>query len=85
MSSNGGNDTAPVRVTHAPANRGYSISPAPSTDSETPKVRRRRVAVNEDGTVSVPDDAPASPPVQPAPNPQSPSPTPSPSPNAKQQ
>jgi VWFA-related protein len=85
MSSNGGSDAAPVRVTHAPAGRGYSTSSAPSTNTETPKVRRRRIAVNEDGTVSVPDDAPASPSVQPAPNAQSPSPTPPPSPNAKQQ
>jgi hypothetical protein len=69
MSSNGGSDAAPVRVTHAPAGRGYSISSARSTDTETPKVHRRRVAVNEDGTVPVPDDAPASPPVQPAPSP----------------
>jgi VWFA-related protein len=59
MSSNGGNDAVPTRVTHAPSNRDYSTSSASSADQDYPPVRRRRPAVNEDGTMSIPDDPPS--------------------------
>jgi VWFA-related protein len=51
-------DSAPIRVTRAPSDSGYS-SPASTTtdsDSSTSTSHRRRVAVNEDGSsVSTPD------------------------------
>jgi len=53
----GGRDSGPVRVTRAPSDDVYT-PPASSdtTDSSTPTVHRRRVAVNEDGTaISSPD------------------------------
>jgi VWFA-related protein len=70
MSGNGG-DTAPLKVTRAPAEKSYSTSSSSSTDSDTPAVHHRRVAVNEDGSViaaPAADDTPASPPPQPPPN-----------------
>jgi VWFA-related protein len=71
MSGNGDRDSAPMKVTRAPADNGYSTPSASSTDPDAPPVHRRRVAVNEDGTViAAPstDDTPASPPPQPPPN-----------------
>jgi hypothetical protein len=59
MSSNGGSDAAPTRVTSAPSNRDYSTSSGSSADQDSPPVRRRRPAVNEDGTMSIPDDPPS--------------------------
>ena len=53
----GGRDSGPVKVTRAPSDDVYT-PPASSdtTDSSTPTVHRRRVAVNEDGTaISSPD------------------------------
>jgi VWFA-related protein len=53
----GGRDSGPVKVTRAPSDDVYT-PPASSdtTDSTTPTVHRRRVAVNEDGTaISSPD------------------------------
>ncbi len=58
MSSNGG-DAAPTRVTRAPSNRDYSTSSASGSDPDSPPIRRRRPAVNEDGTMSIPDDPPS--------------------------
>jgi VWFA-related protein len=58
MSSTGGRDSAPIHITRAPSDSGYS-TPSPSTDSadpSTPATHRRRVAVNEDGTpIATPD------------------------------
>ncbi|MGD1093617.1 MAG: VWA domain-containing protein [Bryobacteraceae bacterium] len=59
MSSTGGRDSAPVQVTHAPSDTGYSTPPASGTDSSTPAVPRRRVAVNEDGSPITVPAAPA--------------------------
>jgi VWFA-related protein len=67
----GDRDTAPLKVTRAPADNGYSTPSASSADPDTPAAHRRRVAVNEDGSVIVApttDDAPAPAPTQPAPN-----------------
>jgi VWFA-related protein len=64
-SGNGDRDVAPLKITRAPADNGYSTPSASSTDSDTPTVHRRRVAVNEDGSaIAAPstDDTPASPP-----------------------
>jgi VWFA-related protein len=44
-------DIAPLKITRAPADNGYSTPSASSTDPDTPAVHRRRVAVNEDGSV----------------------------------
>jgi hypothetical protein len=57
MSSNGGRDNTPIQVTHAHSDDGLSnASDAAATDSTTPTVHRRRVAVNEDGTpIASPD------------------------------
>jgi hypothetical protein len=61
-SSNGGVDAGTTRVTRAPShNRDYSTSSASGADQDPPPVRRRRPAVNEDGTLSIPDDPPAPP------------------------
>jgi VWFA-related protein len=71
MSGNGDHDSAPLKVTRAPAEKSYSTSSSSSTDSDTPAVHHRRVAVNEDGSViaaPAADDTPASPPPQPPPN-----------------
>jgi VWFA-related protein len=71
MSGNGDRDTAPTKITRAPVDNGYSTPSASSTDPDTPAVHRRRVAVNEDGSViATPssDDTPATAP--PTPNPQ---------------
>jgi VWFA-related protein len=46
----GSRDTGPTQVTRAPIDQGSS------TDSGTPTVHRRRVAVNEDGTPIAPPD-----------------------------
>jgi VWFA-related protein len=67
MSGNGDRDIAPAKITRAPADNGYSTPSASSTDPDTPAVHRRRVAVNEDGSViaaPTTDDTPASPPPQ---------------------
>jgi VWFA-related protein len=56
MSNTDGRGAGPTKVTRAPSDGGLSDSPAPATDSSTPAVHRRRVAVNEDGTpVASPD------------------------------
>jgi len=71
MGSSGGDVAAPLLVTHAPSNdRGYSSSPSPaaSTDSDNSTDRRRRVAVNQDGTpitAPVRNDDPDTPPDSP--------------------
>jgi VWFA-related protein len=64
-----GTDASPVRVTRAPADSGYSTPSVSSSDSDAPSsTRRRRVAVNQDGSAisgpAVDDDstpAPAKP------------------------
>jgi VWFA-related protein len=69
MSGNG--DAAPLKVTRAPADNGYSTPSSSTADSDAPAVHHRRVAVNEDGTViaaPTTDDTPAQPPPQPSPN-----------------
>jgi hypothetical protein len=71
MSPEGGSRSTPTMVTHAPTDRGYSTSPADTAPGDPPPARRRRVAVNEDGS-------PISPSVDQAP---SPSPQPSPPPS----
>jgi len=52
MTPNGNADASPVRVTRAPASRGYSTSSseAASAGGDTAPAKRKRVAVNEDGT-----------------------------------
>jgi VWFA-related protein len=70
-SGSGDRDAAPPKITRAPADNGYSTPSASSTDPDTPAVHRRRVAVNEDGSViAAPstDDTPVQPPPQPSPN-----------------
>jgi VWFA-related protein len=52
MTQDGGDNTRPTLVTHAPSDRDYS-PPASSTNSvssDAPGTPRRRVAVNEDGS-----------------------------------
>ncbi len=64
MAANGG-DTAPTKITRAPADDGYRTPSASATDPDTGAVHRRRVAVNEDGSpIAGPgtDDTPAQPP-----------------------
>lgn len=60
MSSTGG-DSAPVQVTRAPSDSGYSTPSASDTDSSAPAAPHHRVAVNEDGS---PITAPSPPPQQ---------------------
>ena len=58
MSSNGGRDSTPTtQITRAHGDDGLSnASDTSTTDSTTPTVHRRRVAVNEDGTpIASPD------------------------------
>jgi VWFA-related protein len=58
QSSNGApSGGGPVKVTRAPSDDAYTPPASPdTTDSSAPTVRRRRVAVNEDGTaISGPD------------------------------
>src|ERR1700733_3812625 len=56
MSNTDGRGAGPTKVTRAPSDPGLSDSSTSTTDSSTPTVRRRRVAVNEDGTpVASPD------------------------------
>jgi VWFA-related protein len=50
-------DAAPVHVTRAPRDSGYSTPSDSSTDSSAPAVHRRRVAVNEDGSPISPPPA----------------------------
>jgi len=67
----GDRDIAPLKVTRAPADKDYSAPSASSTDPDTPAVHRRRVAVNEDGSViaaPTTDDAPASAPPRSSPD-----------------
>jgi hypothetical protein len=55
MSPTGGREASPVNVTRAPRDSGYQAPSASGTDSSTSAVRRRRVAVNEDGSpIAVP-------------------------------
>jgi VWFA-related protein len=71
MSGNGDRDTAPLKVTRAPVDRGYSTPSASTTDPGAPAVPRRRIAVNEDGSVIAgpsTDDPPTQPPPQSLPN-----------------
>jgi hypothetical protein len=68
MSGSGDRDTAPLKVTRAPADNGYSTPSASSTDQDTPAAHHRRVAVNEDGSViaaPTTDNTPASAPPTP--------------------
>ena len=54
MSNTDARGAGPTKVTRAPSDNGLSDSS--STDSTTPTVHRRRVAVNEDGTpIASPD------------------------------
>ncbi len=59
QSSSGARDSGPTRITRAPGDGTYSAPDSSSpvtTDSSTPTVHRRRVAVNEDGTpITSPD------------------------------
>ena len=56
MSNTDSRGAGPTKVTRAPIDNGLSDSSSPAADSTTPTVRRRRVAVNEDGTpVASPD------------------------------
>ena len=52
MTSNGNADASQVKVTRAPADRGYSTSASEPANSDSVGVpsKRKRVAVNEDGT-----------------------------------
>jgi hypothetical protein len=80
MGSGAGSDAAPVRVTRAPADAGYSTSSSSSAsssnNSDTPSTRRRRVAVNPDGSAissPSPDDDSSPGPLKPSPDSQTPS------------
>ncbi len=74
MSQDAERPSTPSMVTHAPADRDYSTSSAPDrAPNDPPAPRRRRVAVNEDGS-------PISPAIDQTPSSQ-PSPQPSPKPN----
>ncbi len=56
MSNSDSRGAGPTKVTRAPRDSGLSDSSDSTTDSSTPTVHRRRVAVNEDGTpVASPD------------------------------
>jgi VWFA-related protein len=56
MSNTDSRGAGPTKVTRAPRDSGLSDSSDSTTDSSTPTVHRRRVAVNEDGTpVASPD------------------------------
>jgi VWFA-related protein len=56
MSNTDGRGAGPTKVTRAPSDNGLSDSTTSATDSSTPTVHRRRVAVNEDGTpIASPD------------------------------
>ena len=56
MSNTDSRGAGPTKVTRAPSDSGLSDSSTSTTDSSTPTVHRRRVAVNEDGTpVTSPD------------------------------
>ena len=81
LAPGGGSDSAPLRVTHAsPAAASPGSDPAPS--SETAQPRRRRVAVNQDGTAITPsDDGTSSAPLQPSSSPGGPSGAPPQSPS----
>jgi len=76
----GGGDASPVHITRAPADAGDSTSSVSSGDTSTSSTRRRRVAVNQDGSaISGPttdDDSPSGP-LKPSPDgqPQSTPPT----------
>jgi VWFA-related protein len=76
----GGGDTSPVHVTRAPIDNGYSTSSSvSSSDTGTSSTRRRRVAVNQDGSaISGPttDDDASPAPLKPSPGGQSQSPAP---------
>src|SRR5579864_3214433 len=82
MGSGAGRDAAPVHVSRTPVDTGYSTAPVSSNDSNTSTTRRRRVAVNQDGSpISSPtsDDDSSSPgPLKPAPDGQPPSAAPNP-------
>ena len=80
MGSGTPNDSAPVHITRAPVDGGYSTSSVSSPAPDSSATRRRRVAVNQDGSaISGPaTDGDASPgPLKPSPDsqPQSASPT----------
>jgi len=63
LSGNG--DSAPLKITRAPADGGYSTSSATAGDADGPAVHHRRIVVNEDGSVIAgpsTDDPPAQPP-----------------------
>ena len=80
MSSGGSGDSAPMRVTRARSDTGYSTSSSSTADTEATPTRRRRVAVNQDGspiTSPTTDDGSPSPaPLKPSPDGQPPSTTP---------
>jgi hypothetical protein len=75
MGSGSGTEAAPVHVTRAPADTGYSTSSASSASSsnngDVPSTHRRRVAVNPDGSAisgPSPDDDSSSGPLKPSPD-----------------
>jgi hypothetical protein len=74
MGSGAGRDAAPVRVTRAPLDGGYSTPSSSSADTDTSSssTRRRRVAVNPDGSpISSPttdDGSPSPGPLKPSPD-----------------
>ena len=77
MGSGAGRDTAPVHVTRAPIDTGYSTSSVSNTAPDSSTTRRRRVAVNQDGSaISTPatdDGSPSPGPLKPSPDGQPPS------------
>lgn len=74
MGSGAGRDAAPVRVTRAPLDGGYSTpsNSGADTDTTNSSTRRRRVAVNPDGSpISSPttdDGSPSPGPLKPSPD-----------------
>jgi VWFA-related protein len=77
MGSGAGRDAAPIHVTRAPVDTGYSTAPVSSSDSSTSTTRRRRVAVNQDGSAisssTTDDGSPPPAPLKPSPDGQTPS------------
>jgi hypothetical protein len=81
MGSGAGGDAAPVHVTRAPSDTGYSTSSASvsSRDADTTTTHRRRGPVNQDGSPisgTTTDDGSSPAPLKPSPDSQSQSPAP---------
>ena len=72
MGAGAGRESAPVHITRGPIDTGYPTRSTSSADSDASTPRRRRVAVNQDGSpISSPtadDGSPAAAPLKPSPD-----------------